>query len=351
MSWYREWAPYVSVAERRAKAANYAKKLAKQRGRALTPVKPEGRKIATSFWGQAWCTHLERYSDFANRLPRGRSYIRNGSVIDLQIDRGQIKAIVSGSEIYTVTVKIQTLAKAPWKRIKEACSQSIDSLIDLLQGRFDQAIIERLTQREGGLFPTPGEIKMSCTCPDYATLCKHVAATLYGVGTLLDAAPELFFTLRGVEHAELITQAVAAENLERTLGADSEVALSGSELGEIFGIDLAGGNGSANDKLASGKATRRRVARKRVTGPPAERAVRGRGATAEAATALTPPGRRDAAHRPKTDRRKVKHRKRAASKKSAEKSAVPKSGDNRAAALATEQKRGPIRAAHRQKAN
>ncbi len=217
MSWYREWAPYVPVARRRAKAESYAKKLAKKEGRALTPVKPEGRKIATSFWGLAWCTHLEQYSDFANRLPRGRSYIRNGSVIDLQIDRGQIKAIVSGSEVYTVTVKIQTLAKASWKQIKRDCAQSIDSLIDLLQGRFDQGVMQRLTQRNGGLFPTPAEIKMNCTCPDYATLCKHVAATLYGVGTLLDAAPELFFTLRDVDHGELITQAVAAENLERTL--------------------------------------------------------------------------------------------------------------------------------------
>ena len=230
MSWYREWRPYVSVARRRAKAESYAKKLAKKEGRALTPVKPEGRKIATSFWGLAWCTHLEQYSDFANRLPRGRSYIRNGSVIDLQIDRGQIKAIVSGSEVYTVTVKIQTLAKASWKQIKRDCAQSIDSLIDLLQGRFDQGVMQRLTQRNGGLFPTPAEIKMNCTCPDYATLCKHVAATLYGVGTLLDAAPELFFTLRDVDHGELITQAVAAENLERTLGAESEVALSGSGL-------------------------------------------------------------------------------------------------------------------------
>ena len=138
MSWYQQWKPYVPVAKRRAKAASYAAKLAKKEGRELSAVKIEGRKIATSFWGQAWCDNLERYSDFANRLPRGRTYARNGSVIDLQIERGRVKAIVSGSEIYRVTIDIRTLAAKHWKCIKQDCSQSIASLIDLLQGRFEQ---------------------------------------------------------------------------------------------------------------------------------------------------------------------------------------------------------------------
>jgi uncharacterized Zn finger protein len=262
MSWYGDWKPYVPVAKRRAKAASFAHRLAKREGRGLTPVKPEGRKIASSFWGQAWCDNLEHYSDFANRLPRGRTYIRNGSVIDLQIERGKVKAIVSGSEIYTVTVKIRTLAQAAWKRIKQDCSQSIDSLIDLLQGRLDQGIMQRLTERDNGLFPTPKEIEMDCTCPDYATLCKHVAATLYGVGTRLDAAPELLFTLRDVDHVELISQAIAADNLDRTLGTGNETALSGKDLGEIFGIDLAAGSGSADDDAVGGNAAEGRARKK-----------------------------------------------------------------------------------------
>ena len=192
MAWYGDygrWKPYVPVAQRRAKAAGHAARVAKKEKRELAPVEIEGLKIARSFWGQAWCQHLERYSDYANRLPRGRTYVRNGSVVDLQIARGKIEALVAGSEVYTVTVSINTLEKAAWKRIKRDCSQSIDSLIDLLQGRFDKGIMQRLTERDAGLFPKPAEIKMQCSCPDWAGLCKHVAAVLYGVGARLDVQP------------------------------------------------------------------------------------------------------------------------------------------------------------------
>ena len=238
MSWYREWKPYVPVAVRRAKAEKHAARLAKKEKRHLCPVKAAGRKMSTSFWGQAWCENLERYSDFANRLPRGRTYARNGSVIDLQIERGKIRALVSGSEVYKISIAIKTLAAPSWKRIKQDCSQSINSLIDLLQGKFDQGVMERLTQAEGGLFPKPAEIEMECSCPDWAGVCKHVAATMYCVGVRLDAAPELLFTLRAVDHLELIGQAVAAENLDRTLGVGQENALAAGDLGELFGIEL-----------------------------------------------------------------------------------------------------------------
>jgi uncharacterized Zn finger protein len=238
MSWYRDFKPYVPVAKRRAQAAKYASGLAKKEKRTLSPIKIDGRKIANSFWGQAWCDNLERYSDFANRLPRGRTYVRNGSVVDLQIDVGEVRALVSGSDVYRVKITIDTLPKAAWTRIKQDCSQSIDSLIDLLQGRFDQGIMQRLTQRDGGLFPPPKEIKMSCSCPDWAGMCKHVAAVLYGVGARLDAAPELLFTLRKVDHLELVSQAVAADNLDKTLAAGQTDTLAGSDLGELFGIEL-----------------------------------------------------------------------------------------------------------------
>ncbi|MSR59132.1 MAG: hypothetical protein EXS05_16055 [Planctomycetaceae bacterium] len=255
MAWYQQWKPYVSVAKRRAKAERYATQLAKKSGRTLAPIAIEGRKIAKSFWGEAWCKSLEQHSDYSNRLPRGATYVRNGSVIDLQIAAGKVKALVSGSEIYTVTVTIEKLPKAAWSRIRSDCSQSIDSLIDLLQGRFDQGIMRRLSQRDGGLFPQPREIKMSCTCPDWAGVCKHVAATFYGVGARLDSAPELLFTLRGVDHLELIGQAVTSENLDRTLGAGQTSALAGSDLGELFGIELETGK----PETATQPAKRKRV--------------------------------------------------------------------------------------------
>lgn len=258
MSWYG-FKPYVPVAKRRAQAASHAARLAKKEGRTLCPVKIEGKKIAQSFWGQAWCENLERYSDFENRLPRGRTYVRNGSVIDLQISSGTVKALVSGSEIYRIKIAIQTLAKPAWKRIKQDCSQSIDSLIDLLQGRFDQGIMQRLSQREGGLFPQPKEIQLQCSCPDWAGMCKHLAAVLYAIGARLDTAPELLFTLRDVDHLELISQAVAAENLDATLSAGASGALAGSDLGELFGIELAAGAAEASVQTPRKKASRKRA--------------------------------------------------------------------------------------------
>ena len=219
MSWGYEWRPYVPVAQRRAQALAYATKLAKKEKRDVCPVQISKRTIASTFWGRAWCDNLEQYSDFANRLPRGRTYVRNGSVVDLQIEAGKVRAIVGGSDVYKVRVSIKTLAKPIWTRVKRDCAQGIDSLIDLLQGRFEDGVMKRLTHPEDGLFPRPKEIEMDCSCPDWAVLCKHVAAVLYAVAARLDTEPQLLFTLRDVDHTELISQAVAAENLERSLTA------------------------------------------------------------------------------------------------------------------------------------
>jgi uncharacterized Zn finger protein len=242
MAWYGDWRPYVPVAERRAKAAAYATRLAKKEKRALCPVKISGRRIASSFWGQAWCDNLERYSDFANRLPRGRTYARNGSVIDLQVTRGTIKSIVSGSEVYHVEIQISVLKAALWNRVKRDCSNAIDSLLDLLQGNFDQGVMQRLTQRNEGLLPQPKEIKMRCSCPDWAGMCKHLAATLYGVGARLDMAPELLFTLRGVDHLALIRAAAETTNLDRALADQGGVPLADTDLSEVFGIEIDAGS-------------------------------------------------------------------------------------------------------------
>ncbi|HUY91300.1 MAG TPA: hypothetical protein VMV10_21355 [Pirellulales bacterium] len=249
MSW--GWRPYVPVATRRAQAAGFAQRLAKKEGRQLQPVKIGGQAIARTFWGKAWCDNLESYSDFANRLPRGRTYVRNGSVVDLQIEPGCVKAYVSGSEIYEVKIEIDQVQAAAWKRIKSECSASIDSLLDLLAGRFSDGVMQRLTRPADGLFPQPKQIRMACSCPDWAVLCKHVAAVLYGVGARLDEQPQLLFLLRNVDHNELVSQAVSAENLSGALGESGE-ALAGEDLGAMFGIDLdsasPGDGSSANPR-------------------------------------------------------------------------------------------------------
>ncbi len=229
--------PYVPVAMRRMQALKETTKLKKQ-GRAVAPIVIEGRKIARSFWGEAWCDNLERYSDFENRLPRGRTYVRNGSVVDLQIARGKVEALVSGSEIYKVKVDIAVAAPPRWKSICLDCAGSVGSLVELLQGKLSKNVMERVCREGDGLFPAPAEIKMSCSCPDWADMCKHVAATLYGVGARLNSDPDLLFTLRGVERAELVSTVGADLPLTRGAGK-SERVLQDDDVAALFGIDIA----------------------------------------------------------------------------------------------------------------
>src|SRR6266571_4514821 len=200
------WRPYVSVAQRRRQALREMAKLKKQ-GHPVSPVIVEGRTIVKTFWGKAWCDNLERYSDFENRLPRGRTYVRNGSVVDLQIVPGEVKALVSGSEIYKVKVRVAPVPKGRWRSICQDCAGAIDSLVELLQGRFSKGDMERICRQRSGLFPTPDKIELSCSCPDWASMCKHVAAVLYGIGARLDQQPELLFKLHEVDEKELIAKA------------------------------------------------------------------------------------------------------------------------------------------------
>ena len=239
---YYGWKPYVSVAERRQQAARAMAKLAKK-GHPVSPVVVEGRTIVKTFWGKAWCENLERYSDFANRLPRGRTYVRNGSVIDLQIAPGQIKALVSGSEIYEVAVTVAPVAKARWQSICTDCAGAIDSLIELLQGRFSKGVMERVCRQKTGLFPSPHEIELSCSCPDWAGMCKHVAAVLYGIGARLDHQPELLFRLHSVDEKELIAGAGKALPQAKRAPAAKKV-LAGEDLAALFGLEMAQGAGA-----------------------------------------------------------------------------------------------------------
>jgi uncharacterized Zn finger protein len=232
---YYGFAPYVPVAERRKRAARKLAQLRKK-GHVPAPVQLDGRAIATTFWGKAWCDHLESHADLANRLPRGRTYVRNGSVIDLQIAEGEVRALVSGSEIYEVKVRIDRLAAAGWKAVRRECAGQIGTVVELLAGRFSSAVMEVLCHRHKGLFPGTRELDMSCSCPDGAWLCKHLAAVLYGIGARLDHAPELLFTLRGVDGAELVAAAGKAGALASAAPAGG--AIGEERLSEIFGIEL-----------------------------------------------------------------------------------------------------------------
>jgi uncharacterized Zn finger protein len=231
------WKPYVSVAERREKAEKAAAK-ARKGSANMTPVASFRGAIAKTFWGKAWGDNLERYSDYANRLPRGRTYVRNGSVIDLQIADGEVRAQVMGSSLYKVSVSVATVAEQHWKTICTDCSGSIASLVELLQGKLSSAVMERICTSGTGLFPAPKEISFSCSCPDSAAMCKHVAAVLYGVGARLDQQPEVLFKLRRVNAQDLVQQAAGGlpqAGKRPTAGKVLDDAL----LADVFGLEMA----------------------------------------------------------------------------------------------------------------
>ena len=236
MRYYYDFQPYVRVADRRRNAEKLTAKLEKK-GRKISPVKLSSKKIATTFWGKGWCEHLESYSDYANRLPRGRTYVRNGSVIDLQIAPGKITAMVSGSEVYDIDIEIRPLDQKKWQAIKTQCAGKVASMIELLQGKLSGGVMEIITHREAGLFPSPKEISMECSCPDGAYMCKHLAAVLYGVGARLDEQPEIFFTLRKVDHTELIDQAGSVEAITQT-GGKGKQTIAADQLADVFGIEM-----------------------------------------------------------------------------------------------------------------
>ncbi len=249
---YFRWKPYVPAAAREHTAKRAVARMRKE-GQSLSPVTAGRGAIARSFWGKAWCRNLERYSDFSNRLPRGRTYLRSGSVIDLKIGPGEVSAQVMGSRLYLVVVKISEVARTHWQAIAHDCARSIDTLVELLQGQLSTSVMHRITQPGTGLFPSPREISFSCSCPDSAAMCKHVAATLYGIGVRLDTEPELLFGLRRVDAKELIARAgETGVPIQKLPGAGR--ILDSSKLTDVFGIDF----GSAGAKAFRGHAAKKR---------------------------------------------------------------------------------------------
>jgi uncharacterized Zn finger protein len=263
MSWYGGFRPYVRVADRRKNAEKEVKKL-KKKGEACYPVILAGRTIASTFWGKAWCDHLESYSDYENRLPRGRTYVRNGSVIDLKMAPGEVTALVSGSSLYKVKITIKKTPSNKWIQIVKDCSGQIDSLIELIQGQLSKGVMKVVTDPDKGLFPNPKEIELSCSCPDWADMCKHVAATLYGVGARLDQSPEELFTLRQVDHRELIAKAGTAPLTQKSPSKRKKI-LADTDLSSLFGIDMGDTSGKELKPVTKKSKVKKKTAAKKST--------------------------------------------------------------------------------------
>jgi uncharacterized Zn finger protein len=231
MSWWRRSGySYETVEQKRRKAEKLIKKLSKINPD-LKPVRIEGRALARTFWGKAWCGHMDQMADYDNRLPRGRSYARNGAICHLDIRQGEIEALISGTRMYTVNMRVKPLKEKQWALIQKACAGKIDTLLNLLQGKLSKEVMSVVCHPQTGIFPKPDEISYQCSCPDWAALCKHVAAVFYGVGARLDEQPELLFLLRHVDPGELFS-------LDMTAGVGDATELKGVDLGAMFGIEL-----------------------------------------------------------------------------------------------------------------
>ena len=273
MGFYDIYGPKLSVEQLKAKAEKFAAKLKQKE--AIFPVRLEGKKIATTFWGKSWCENIESYQDYASRVLRGRAYVRHGAVIDLQIKRGQINAQVMGSSLYKLEIKVEPIQKELWEALCKECSGKVGSLIELLQGKLSKEVMAILCRRPKGIFPAPSEISFQCSCPDYAEMCKHIAATLYGIGNRLDQDPSIFFLLRSVEEKDLIGEASLDGLLDAKPQQGRQIT---DDLSGIFGVDFvpteapAKTAAKAPTKKAATKptSTRQKAAKKTTAKPKAK---------------------------------------------------------------------------------
>ncbi len=211
----------------------------KARGKAMEPVIIQGRSIVNSWWGQAWCSNLEQYADYDSRLDRGKRYVKTGAVIDLKIQKGKVLARVQGrrKSPYKIEIRISPLSEERCQYAISRCERKIRNLELLLQGRFPEELKELFTGSEG-LFPSPKEISFNCSCPDWALMCKHVAAVLYGIGARFDENPLLFFELRGIDVGKFIDVALEnrVESMLRNADRPSERIILSKDWESLFGF-------------------------------------------------------------------------------------------------------------------
>lgn len=230
---------YQSVAQKKAKAQKAIEKLRKKDS-GIEPVIIEGKTLVHEWWGKAWNHNLESYADYQNRISRGRSYVRNGAVLDLRIKEGQVTALVQGSRVkpYTVKIVFDVLSSEKWQQVTNLCNQRIASMEALIEGKFPKELESLFEDKKYGLFPSPKEIHFDCNCPDWAYMCKHVASVLYGIGSRLDQQPLLLFELRGVDSTALIKKSMEAklESMLKNVTHKSQRSIEEEEALDLFGL-------------------------------------------------------------------------------------------------------------------
>ncbi len=237
MSWgYYDYKPVSKTKADSAKALEKLKKINPN----ISPVIIEGRKIANTWWGSAWNNNLESYADYSNRIERGKAYVKSGMVLDLQIKTGVVTGLVQGSRKspYHITVKIDKMPSNKWNKIVELCSHRIADMAELVEGKFPNELAELFLRQGQGLFPSPKEIHFDCSCPDWADMCKHVAAVLYGIGARFDNDPMLFFKLRDVDFTELLKKSIdeKIDSMLKNADKKSKRVIDDADISELFGV-------------------------------------------------------------------------------------------------------------------
>jgi uncharacterized Zn finger protein len=235
---YGEYWDYVSSEEKKERTKKAIQKLSKVRK--LLPVISNSRAIAVTWWGKSWIRNLEGYADYSSRLQRGRTYVRTGAVIDLSIESGRITALVTGSKSdpYEVSITIAPLITRTKKQLVGKCRSALTSLTALLTGEFPADLEKSFLARGDGLFPSPREINFDCTCPDWADMCKHVAASLYGTSVRLDEKPELFFILPGMQVEDFVGSVIEEEtrDVKEKARVRTSRILSAQDSRRLFGL-------------------------------------------------------------------------------------------------------------------
>jgi uncharacterized Zn finger protein len=236
---YGGFPKYISAAEKKEKANKSIAKF-KKKNPDIEPVIIEGRTLAKSWWGKAWNLNLESYADYENRINRGKSYVRNNMVLDLKITKGKVTAKVQGTRAkpYDVEILIDALNNEKWKQVTALCNNRIDSLEQLIEGKFPKELDVLFKEKKYGIFPSPKEIRFDCSCPDWASMCKHVAAALYGIGARLDSNPMLFFELRDIDSKELVRKSVEQklDSMLKNAGKKSKREIAEKDVSDIFGL-------------------------------------------------------------------------------------------------------------------
>ncbi|TDD18652.1 hypothetical protein E1218_25585, partial [Kribbella turkmenica] len=166
------------------------------------------RPFGATWWGRAWLEALEQRARLdPNRLSRGRSYARRGSVLDLTVSPGEVEAFVQGSRVtpYQVTVRIRAFTTAEWDAVLDVVSAQIGRVAALLDGELPPEVVDDVHAAGLDLLPGAGEVLTNCSCPDFAVPCKHSAAVCYLIADALDDDPFALLLLRGRPRDDLLT--------------------------------------------------------------------------------------------------------------------------------------------------